>query len=112
MRCKIYDIKKKRWLRPNALSYLRSKNSTRFLNYNCIAALDKNNNPIFEGDILRDKNSNEGIVYYAPEKAAYVWLNKKLEADGMGEYRSLGTQICKELEIIGHIVKRNGENDE
>lgn len=112
---RVFDTKENKWVRegiylsPN--DDLNQEKNTMFskklsLIPDCryavtkdIGLIDKNESPIYEGDILRSEQDDiTGEVAYVPEIAAYVLLDYRTS-----KYYSLGVNICKErLSIIGN----------
>ncbi len=80
------------------LTQLKPLSTTRFVTHKSIDLLDKNNQMIFEGDILQAERDITGVVSYAPELASFVLLNYTTS-----EYYLLGTEICQHLTIVGNV---------
>lgn len=117
---RIYDSKEKKWVREGI--YLSPNNDLsksnkslfgynklnlvpdcRYTYQNDIGLFDKKGVLIFEGDILKSESGLIGLVAYVPEKAAYLFLDYNNT-----KYYPLGSDICKQLSIIGN----NFENPE
>lgn len=113
---RVYDNKEKRWVRegiylsPNndlstskkalfGIEKLSLVSDHRYVYHKDIGLPDKNNHLIFEGDICRSEKLNiVGLISYIESNASYCFL----DYDNSMWY-PLGTEVCKELEIIGNI---------
>lgn len=81
----------------------------RYTYHRSIHLYDKNDKLIFEGDYIKAQVSDDrvvtGMVAYAHELSAYVILC--FECD---EYFTLGTEVCKYIEVVGNVF--DGFNEE
>ena len=113
---RVYDNKGKCWVREGI--YLSPNNDLsiskktffgteklslvsdhRYVYHRDIGLPDKNNHLIFEGDICKNERLNiVGLISYIESNASYCFL----DYDNSTWY-TLGTEACKELEIIGNI---------
>jgi len=113
---RIYDKKKKEWLRDGIYMspindiYVSKKtlfcteklslvSNNRYIHHTDIGLTDKNHILIFEGDICRIEELEViGVVAYAPEIASYCLLDDKNL-----KYYPLGEERCKQVEVIGNV---------
>lgn len=111
---RVYDKQNKKWVKedvylsPNESLFMSTRVS--FGRYKMfmesglytyqydIGAYDKESRLIFEGDILQSASGKIGLVCYVPEKSAYVLMDY-IEY----KYYPLGTQVCRNLKIIGNV---------
>lgn len=118
MSFRVYDKKKKKFVQDNIYltpdgELIESKkslfgnkltfvDSNRFVYQKYIELNDKNNTPIYIGDYLEAKVSDNkivrGMVTFAEELSAYIILSFNTD-----EYFTLGTEICNLIEVIGNV---------
>lgn len=115
---RVYNLISKEWVKDTYLSqenelYLLKKNlfnikllplsQDDYIIHNYICLDDKNNVPVYEGDIIEACLTNDkkvlGIVTYAPELSSYVIL-----CFNPDEFYVLGTDICQFIEVKGNII--------
>lgn len=128
MSYRVYDKKKKRWVKDDIYltpdgELLQSTKSLfgnkltfvsqdRYVYQKAIELNDKNNVPIYIGDYLEAKVSENktisGMVTFANELSAYIILS--FDTD---EYFTLGTEVCEFIEVIGNVFDdfKNGKDN-
>lgn len=112
---RVYDLENKEWCtntvavlsyggvfrvinKAFGLSQLKPLSETQFAVHKCVDLFDKNNQMIYEGDILQAESNVTGVISYAPEIASFVLLDYNTS-----QYFHLGAEICKHLMIIGNV---------
>lgn len=115
---RVRDIKKDKWIEDIYLSnngelyelqlcfiFVKRKvllNKDDYILHKYIELNDKNNTPIFEGDYVEAKISDNvkviGVVIYAEQLSSYVIL-----CDDTSEYYDLGKGLCDRIEVIGNV---------
>lgn len=118
MSYRVYDKKKKRWVEDNIYltpdgELIESKKSLfgnkltfvsqdRYVYQKYIELNDKNDTPIYIGDYLEAKVSEDrivkGMVTFATELSSYIILCFDSE-----EYFTLGTEVCDLIEVVGNV---------
>lgn len=118
MSFRVYDKKKKKFVVDNVYltpdgelvetkkSLLGNKmtfiDQNRFVYQRYIELNDKNETPIYIGDILEaqvaDDKMVKGMVTFAPELSAYIIL-----CDETSEYFTLGSEVVKFITVIGNV---------
>lgn len=128
MSYRVYDKKKKKFITDNIFltpdgELVESKKSiwgnkmtfvdgNRYVYQRYIMLNDRNNNPIYIGDMLEaqvaDDRIAHGIVTYAEELAAYIILCFET-----GEYFVLGQSVCDRIQIVGNVFddEKKGKKD-
>lgn len=120
---RVYDNKENTWLRegfylsPNGDMYIFEKSlfssklvlvsEQRYTVQNGIGMNDKNNKPIFEGDICKITVRNViGVITYIPEHASYYLLDNKnfkyypLHEKSVGEYAEIIGNVCENGDLL------------
>lgn len=120
MSFRVYDKKKKRFTKDNIYltpdgELIESKKSffgnkmtfvdqNRYVYQKYIELNDKNEVPIYIGDYLEAKVSEDkivrGMVTFAEELSAYIILC--FDTD---EYFTLGTDVCELIEVVGNVFE-------
>lgn len=118
MAYRVYDKKKRKFVTDNIFltpdgELVESKKSlfgnkltfvseNRYVYQKYIGLSDKNNTPIYIGDILEAKVAEDrtvrGMVTFAEELSAYIILCFDVD-----EYFTLGTEVCSLIEIVGNV---------
>lgn len=132
MSYRVYDKKKKKFITDNIFltpdgELVESKRSiwgnkmtfvdgNRFVYQRYIGLEDRNNNPIYIGDILEAQVAEDrvvrGMVTFAEELSSYIILC--FDPD---EYFTLGTDIVKYISVVGNVFdnekkgKKDGKSD-
>lgn len=132
MSYRVYDKKKKKFITDNIFltpdgELVESKRSlwgnkmtfvdgNRFVYQRYIGLEDRDNNPIYIGDILEAQVAEDrvvqGMVTFAEELSSYIILC--FDPD---EYFTLGTDIVKYISIVGNVFdnekkgKKDGKSD-
>lgn len=132
MAFRVYDKKKKKFVTDNVYlspdgELVESKKSlfgnkmtfvdqNRFVYQKYIELNDKDNVPIYIGDILEAQVSENravnGMVTFAPELSAYIILCFDSE-----EYFTLGESVCDLITVVGNVFdddkkgKKDGKSD-
>lgn len=128
MSYRVYDKKKKKFVTDNIFltpdgELVESKKSifgnkmtfadgNRFVYQRYIELNDKNNIPIYIGDILEARVAEDrtvsGMVTFAPELSAYIIL-----CFGSGEYFTLGESVCDLISVVGNVFDddKKGKKD-
>lgn len=106
----VFDKKKHKWIKGVKINQegelykgLIRLNADRYVIYKDTGLCDRENNCIYEGNILQiDDNSNifEGSVYYHEKLARFVVLNWNTD-----KYYSLVDTIADHSIIVGHLAK-------
>lgn len=69
-----------------------------------ISLKDKDNNRIFEGDIVQDINTQEiFVIAFIQEELSYVLINSKKEYEKLGKFNGTDYENAFDLKIIGNI---------
>ena len=80
----------------------------RYIYHRDIGLLDKNDELIFEGDMVEATVSEDttvtGMVAYARELAGYVILCSDCE-----KWYSLGSEVCQYVKVVGNVFDDVGE---
>ena len=118
MSYRVYDKKKKKFVQDNIFltpdgELIESKKSLfgnkltfvdqdRFVYQKHIELNDKNDTPIYIGDYLEAKVTEDrtvlGMVTFATELSAYIIL-----CFDASEYFTLGTEVCDLIEVVGNV---------
>lgn len=118
MSYRVYDKKKKRFITENIYltpdgELVESKKSAfgnkltfvdqnRYVYQKYIELNDKNKTPIYIGDYLEAKVSEDktvrGMVTFAAELSSYIIL-----CFDASEYFTLGTEVCDLIEVVGNV---------
>lgn len=127
MSYRVYDRKKKKFVTDNIFltpdgELVESKRSlfgnkmtfvdgNRYVYQKYIELNDKNDVPIYIGDMLNAKVSDDkivqGMVTFAEELSAYIILC--FDTD---EYYTLGTDVCQFIEVVGNVFdEKKGKKD-
>ncbi len=128
MAFRVYDKKKKRFVTDNIYltpdgELVESKKSVwgskmtfvdgnRFVYQRYIGLEDRNNSPIFIGDVLEARVADDeivtGIVSFAQELSSYV-----IFCDCNEKWYTLGTEICDRIRVVGNIFddEKKGKKD-
>ena len=132
MSYRVYDKKKKKFITDNIFltpdgELVESKRSlwgnkmtfvdgNRFVYQRYIGLEDRDNNPIYIGDILEAQVAEDrvvqGMVTFAEELSSYIILC--FDPD---EYFTLGTDIVKYISVVGNVFdnekkgKKDGKSD-
>lgn len=128
MSYRVYDKKKKKFVTDNIFltpdgelveskKYIFGNKMTfadgnRFVYQRYIELNDKNNIPIYIGDILEARVAEDrtvsGMVTFAPELSAYIIL-----CFGSGEYFTLGESVCDLISVVGNVFDddKKGKKD-
>lgn len=123
---RVFDKKKKRWVQDNIYltpdgELVESKKSlfgnkmtfvdqNRFVFQKYIELNDKNDTPIYIGDYLEAKVTEDrtvrGMVTFAAELSSYIIL-----CFDASEYFTLGTEVCDLIEVVGNVFDdtKNGK---
>ena len=120
---RVYDKYEKCWvdnalLAPNGDIYILKKSlfgkklkltsSERYVYHRDTNLWDKDNNLIYEGDMVEATVSEDttvtGMVAYAREFAGYVILCSDCE-----KWYSLGSEVCQYVKVIGNVFDKAGE---
>lgn len=128
MAYRVYDKKKKKFVTDNIFlapdgELIESKKSlfgnkltfvdqNRYVYQKYIELNDKNDVPIYIGDMLEAQVAEDrvvkGVVTFAEELSAYIILC--FDPD---EYFTLGTEVCKFIEIVGNVFDdKKGKKDD
>lgn len=117
---RVYDNKENTWLRegfylsPNGDMYIFEKSlfssklvlvsEQRYTVQREIGMNDKNNKPIFEGDICKIAAHNTvGVIAYVPQHASYYLLDDK----HMKYYPLYEKLIGEQVEVIGNVCENS-----
>lgn len=123
---RVWDKKKKRWVKDNILltpdgELIESKKSlfgnkltfvseNRYVYQKAIGLTDKNGKEIYIGDHLEANVAEDrmvrGLVIFAEELSAYVIIC--FDSD---EFFTLGTEICGYIEVIGNVFEEPKKSD-
>lgn len=125
---RIYDKENKCWIKdgvylspnPNSNLYMLEKtlfgeklklvSAEKYAIHKAIDLYDKKDVLVYEGDIVKaevaDNKIVTGVVIYAHELSAYIIL-----CDSTSEYFTLGTEVCKYIEVIGNVFDNEEEED-
>ena len=128
MSFRVYDKKKKRFVTDNIFltpdgELVESKKSAfgnkmtfvdenRFVYQRYIGLADRENNPIYIGDVLEARVADDeivtGIVSFAQELSSYV-----IFCDCNEKWYTLGTEICDRIRVVGNIFddEKKGNKD-
>lgn len=127
---RVYDKKRKKFITEDVLVdkngdlYMIGKrlfgekltylHQDRYVFQKAIELNDKNNIPIYIGDYLEAKISEDktifGLVTFAPELSAYIILCFESE-----EYFTLGESVCDLITVVGNVfddLKKGNKNGE
>lgn len=132
MAYRVYDNEKKKWVKDNIylnpngelflikrflfgiIKVLHPLDLDRYIYHKDIDLYDKYETLVYEGDFIKaqvDENRAViGLVAYARELSAYVVL-----CTDSNEFFTLGTDICKFIEVIGNVFggyKEDKKDDE
>lgn len=128
MSYRVYDKKRKRFIQDNIYltpdgELVESKKSlfgnkmtfmdgNRFVYQRYIGLSDRDNNPIYIGDVLEARVADDeivtGIVSFAEELSSYV-----IFCDGNDKWYTLGIEICDRIRVIGNVFdegKKDGKS--
>lgn len=117
---RVYDKKRKNWVKNNIYlnpdgELVESKKSlfgnkltfvdqNRYVYQKYIELEDKNGTPIYIGDYIKAKVTNDeiitGMVTYASELSSYIILCFNID-----KFYTLGTDICDRIEVIGNVFE-------
>lgn len=128
MQFRVFDKKRKRFVTENVYLTLdgelvESKKSlfgnkmtfidqNRYVYQRYIGLTDVENNPIYIGDVLEAKVSDDevvtGVVSFAQELSSYI-----IFCDCNEKWYTLGTEICDRIRVIGNIFddEKKGKKD-
>lgn len=128
MSFRVYDKKKKRFVTDNIFltpdgELVESKRSlwgnkmtfvdqNRYVYQRYIDLVDRNNNPVYIGDILEAQVAEDrvirGMVTFAPELSSYIILCFESE-----EYFTLGESICDLISVVSNVFddEKKGKKD-
>ena len=127
---RIYNIKKKKWIKNNIFLspdpyddlYALKKNrfgkeklvpisDNNYVVHKEIGLYDMDDNLIYEGDYVQAKVAENrtviGLVTYAHELAAYIIL-----CTGSEEYFTLGQEVCEFIQVIGNVFDGYDEEEQ